>query len=297
MLTAEELEVDRVKAIDIFRAERIEEPLEEYLKAFDDYSMAVRTLLKSTRNLADLEAKACDVLTKPNLLVACRYLASPAVSEDDLKVLADARLSPTRLQADEEMARRVIRTILSVLDPKRFPWVHRNRPAEDDELAIAINSTAALIATRRVMTDRANGSKNDQEGAVADFLESVGFREVATRTISNLSLAPRAGEYCKESIFGSRKADLTVGLWDGRHMPLECKVSNSSTNSIKRLNNDAAVKAKIWLREFGTAQIIPAAMLAGVFKLRNLQAAQQDGLALFWAHDLEALARFIESTR
>ena len=42
-----------------------------------------------------------------------------------------------------------------------------------------------------------------------------------------------------------------IGLWDGRKMPLECTVSNSELNSIKRLNNDAAVKAVEWVKEFG----------------------------------------------
>ncbi|MCG8423215.1 MAG: XamI family restriction endonuclease [Proteobacteria bacterium] len=43
-----------------------------------------------------------------------------------------------------------------------------------------------------------------------------------------------------------------IRLWDTRILALECKESNSSTNSIKRLNNGAAAKAKTWLAEFGT---------------------------------------------
>lgn len=98
-------------------------------------------------------------------------------------------------------------------------------------------------------------------------------------------------------MFGPRKADFVIGLWDGRKMPLECKVSNSATNSIKRLNNDAAVKASVWISAFGTAQTVPAAMLSGVFKLRNLEDAQQRGLTIFWAHNLEAMVAWIESTK
>lgn len=80
-------------------------------------------------------------------------------------------------------------------------------------------------------------------------------------------------------------------------MPLECKVSNSSTNSYKRINNDAAVKAVSWDREFGSANVVPAAVLSGVFALANLEYAQGKGLALFWAHDLEPLADFIMASR
>ena len=80
-------------------------------------------------------------------------------------------------------------------------------------------------------------------------------------------------------------------------MPTECKVSNSSTNSVKRLNNDAAAKAKTWIQEFGTATCVPAAVLSGVFKVHNLASAQADGLTLFWAHRLEPMIEFIETTR
>lgn len=109
--------------------------------------------------------------------------------------------------------------------------------------------------------------------------------------------APGNGEFCRESHFGARKADFVIGLWDGRKMPLECKVSNSSTNSVKRLNNDAAVKAVIWVQEFGTVQTVPAAMLAGVFKVRNLEAAQAQGLSIFWEYDLDRFLEWIDATR
>ena len=106
-----------------------------------------------------------------------------------------------------------------------------------------------------------------------------------------MSNAPAPGEFCGESLLGSRKADFVVTLRDSRLVAIECKVSNSSTNSVKRLNNDAAAKAEVWLREFGKRQIVPVAVLSGVYKLHNLQAAQDQGLTLFWAHDLQALSR------
>lgn len=80
-------------------------------------------------------------------------------------------------------------------------------------------------------------------------------------------------------------------------MPIECKVSNSALNSIKRVNNDAAVKAETWIKDFGTRNIVPAAALSGVYKLRHLADAQQRGLTIFWTHDLQWLVSWIEQTR
>jgi hypothetical protein len=51
------------------------------------------------------------------------------------------------------------------------------------------------------------------------------------------------------------------------------------------------------LEPFGTMQVVPAAMLAGVYKLRNLVQSQQRGLALFWSHDLAQLGAFIAAAR
>ncbi len=109
--------------------------------------------------------------------------------------------------------------------------------------------------------------------------------------------APQPGEFCQEVTLGTRKADLIVGLWDRRTMPIECKVSNSSTNSIKRLNNDAAAKAEAWLDQFGRAQVVPVAVLGGVYKLLNLEQAQDRGLTLFWVHRLRDLTDWIAQTR
>ncbi|MCY3954075.1 MAG: XamI family restriction endonuclease [bacterium] len=83
---------------------------------------------------------------------------------------------------------------------------------------------------------------------------------------------------------------------DGRVMPIECKVSNSSTNSIKRLNNDAQVKAVNWISEFGHRSTVPAAVLSGVYQVRHLVQAQDAGLTLFWTHDIEALVAFVLGT-
>ncbi|WP_418888083.1 XamI family restriction endonuclease [Microbacterium resistens] len=80
-------------------------------------------------------------------------------------------------------------------------------------------------------------------------------------------------------------------------LAVECKVSNSEVNSVKRVNNDAAAKAEVWINQFGQVNVVPAAVLSGVFKVSNLESAQARGLTLFWAHRLDALIAFIEQTR
>lgn len=296
--TGEQLELQRRVSITAFRGERMEESTGSYLDSFEAARRAVEELLATTADLTDVSGEARKrLLSDASQLDAMRYAAGPPISADDLKTLADASLAPARLARDAEMAHRVIETILLALDRKRFPWVADGRSPKSNEREAAVLASAALIATQRLATERRSTGKNRQERAVADALSEEGLERVAARSIPTLGEAPGAGQFCPESRLGSRKADFVVGLWDGRTMAIECKVSNSSTNSVKRLNNDAAVKAKRWTAEFGTLQVVPAAVLAGVFKRHNLEDAQNDGLTIFWAHDLASMAAWISRTR
>jgi hypothetical protein len=292
-----ELEIASLASVRLFREERMEEPLEQYLQAFDHYRGAIEDLLAATADLTILDSESIDAITDKSLLKAVRYLAGPPISEDDLKTLAEASLAPSRLRNDPEMARRVIDTVLIGLDHQRFPWVVEGREPDTNEREAATLASAALMATQHLSTMRRSEGKNRQEDAVRDALRANRFDEVPTRAIGTLADAPAAGEFCRECMFGSRKADFVIGLWDDRKMPLECKVSNSATNSVKRLNNDAAVKAGIWISEFGTAQTVPAAMLSGVFKRHNLEQAQGRNLTLFWAYALDVFIEWIERAR
>lgn len=292
----DELWLDTQQAIEIFREQRLVEPLEKYLEIFDDYRGAVENLIEGTVDLSQLSHRALEYLTDQKSLVAVRYLASPFISDDDLKVLADASLASGVLRKDPAMADRIVEAVMTALDRRRFPWLGENREPTEAEREIAIIATTSIIAISKAQTERRSTSKDEQENAVKDRLLAEGFIEIPTHAIPNFSAVPNPGEFCAETSFGTRKADVVIRLWDGRTMPLECKVSNSSTNSVKRLNNDAAVKAKTWIDEFGTQNVMPAAMLSGVFKVRNLVSAQNDGLTLFWAHDLDRMVDFINST-
>jgi hypothetical protein len=296
--TSEQLEADRIRSAAAFTKERLEEPLEDYLEAFDEYQGYVEEILETTIDLSALETSALDVLGDTRLLEAFRYLAGPPISQDDLKVLADARsLSKGQLENSPELVQRLIAVVRQVLDRRRFAWVVENREPTEAERNAAVMASAALMAASRTQTRRRTLGKDQQEAMVKEALKVLGFTEVPSRKIPNISHAPAPGEFCGESVLGNRKGDIIVRLWDHRVMPIECKVSNSSTNSVKRLNNDAAVKATSWKVDFGVLQVVPSAVLSGVYKLHNLLDAQNRGLTIFWAHDLKPLTDWITSTK
>jgi len=293
--TKEELEEARARAIELFREERLTESLKKYFEFFDAYRNHVEVLLQKTSDLRNFD-NALALLTDDRLFEVLRYTQVLPISSDDLEILANSRLKATRFRNSSTLVQHVITLIMRGLDHRRFPWVPENRDPSERERQAAVVASAALMAMRRVETVRRSEGKGLQERRVEEALISAGLRKVGTRSISTTALAPSPGEFCKESLLGTRKADFIVGLWDRRILPIECKVSNSSTNSIKRLNNDAAVKAVTWKKEFGELNVTPAAVLSGVYNLRNLLDAQNRGLYLFWAHDLESLTGWIRST-
>lgn len=294
----EDLRRESEKSEQQFREGRDTEPLELYLELFDSLQGAVEEVLEETVDLTHLDGPALGIMSDDRKRQVFRYLTGPPVSEDDLKVLMNAKsLGPAVLSRDPELLSRVVLFMRDWHDRRRFPWVGEERPPSEADRKAAILATTALLAMRRVETLRRSSGRELQEERVEIQLSRVGLKKVKTRLIETLSQAPLAGEFCRESELGNRKADFVIGLWDGRTMALECKVSNSATNSVKRLNNDAAVKAEVWRKDFGAAQVVPAAVLGGVYKLKNLIEAQKRGLTLFWAHDLAKLTDWIESTR
>jgi hypothetical protein len=297
--TSAQLEEQRRKAIELFRTERLEESAEDYPNAFDRFQTIVEDILEATVDLSNVRPEVLrDLLAKKENLHAFRYFSGPPISEDDLEVLADApSLSAKKLRSNYGLVEKVTHTIMSCLDRRRFPWIHESRPATEAERIGAVSASAGLIATQFIQTGRRNSAKKQQEQLVEECLNSLGFRKINRRKVATLSTAPAAGEYCLESVLGTRKADFIAGIWDGRTLGIECKVSNSAINSVKRLNGDAGSKAASWLSDLGSRNVVPIAILSGVYDLSNLEDAQERGLALFWTHSMSSFAGWISQIK
>lgn len=288
--TLAELRQDALLASAAFRHERLDEPLEQYSRFFQSFVPTFRFVIDRLPALLRDESLAAELMEGDDSRAAVRYLGAPPISEDDLKTLAESQLSAKRLRASPDEARRVRDVLMHILDPHRFPWVRDGRPALDHEIEQAVVASAAMIAARRVEATRRNSAKRTQEDLVRSLLERSGYRAVPSRSIPLLDDAPAPGEYCPESKLGDTRADLVVRIKDRRVVAIECKVSNSAVNSYKRVNHEAAGKARQWLVQFGARAVVPVAVLGGVFKPENLVVAQESGLSLFWQHRLSDLS-------
>jgi hypothetical protein len=301
-----QLKADAKTARDLFRHERVGEPLALYEQFFAKFAVIFRETIGQLPNLAadpiDPSLIAA-MVTGRDQQKAFRYLTAPPISEDDLKALADTTLAPSVLAGDANLAKRVRDTVMTILDPHRFPWMIQSRRAKgakpsSDEIERAVIASAVLAAAREVETHRRNTSKDGQEQAVKDLLISAKFKEVAVREIPMLTAAPKPGEFCGETRLAGTRADVVVRLHDQRVMAIECKVSNSSVNSYKRIVHDTGGKAATWYRTLGDAQVVPAAVMSGVFSVANLENVQNNmRVALFWQHRLQDLASFVKKAK
>lgn len=288
----EDLTEGAAAASDVFRRERLSEEPDLYSTYFEDARSAVENLLEQTRDL--LDARQYGTAAVATYREALRYVGAPPISEDDLVTLSGVKRGKWSAAPGSGA---VVDVVLQVADRHRFPWLIDGRDPTSAERLTAVQATAALIATSRVQAYRRNESKRIQEDLVKRTLDTAGFSEVPSRTVNTSRDFPDPGTYCGESSVGGSKADVVIGLWDDRILCIECKSSNSAVNSYKRVVLEAGGKATKWLKSYGDMQIVPAAVIAGVFNPSNLVKAQQEGLSIWWSHAVDEMVKWIETTK
>lgn len=295
--SAERLTGDAEESMAAFRESRIAESGQVYADLFVESYRRVNYVLDATDDLLSFGDDAARLLSDGYYDVI-RYLPAPPISEDDMYVIGEltTKNSPRRLALPQNVSN-ICDFVLRSIDTRRFLWLIDARRATEQERRTALVATASLMATQRLQTMRRNGAKKIQEENLKGFLaERMEFREVASRRISTVFDAPRAHEFCGETLVADKKADVVIGLGDNRLMCVECKVSNSKVNSFKRLNHETVEKTVHWYNAFGINGIVCAGLLSGVFSVNNLLLAQRDGVSIFWSHDLYALGEFVNST-
>ena len=95
------LERDAEEAEALFREERLSEPLNQYSEFFERFAVVFRGLVDRLPVLAHADDSAetiIEIFSEEDARTALRYLTAPPVSEDDLKTLAETKLSATELR-------------------------------------------------------------------------------------------------------------------------------------------------------------------------------------------------------
>lgn len=286
----EELENQRLRALEHFIRERLRPPEQEYSARFRELHRTLEELFLATNDLRCFTPEQLGHDRK--LLDAARYLASPPWSESDLRTVVGVNVI-WRKRLPPDTVAQAIRALRVGWDPHRFRWVHEGRPPTLEEREVALKWTASIWAIERLRTRRRMERSQQQQDAVELELIQAGYQK--EQAIRNIQFPHHlgAGFFTSEVLLGGTKCDVAVRLRDERLLAIECKVSNDSLNSVKRLIRESGGKAQRWRQAFGE-MVIPAVVLAGVYKLRHLVQAQETyGLTIFWEHDLSQLREAI----
>jgi hypothetical protein len=287
--TAQELDQAARAALSEFVSKRLKEGSGPYQRVFKTARLRVEALFKATDDLRDLSPAV--VLKTPGLIETARFLGGPPLSQDDLDTLSGGKVS-NRRSVTPALAKRAVKAIEAFLDPFRCPWVRAGSKPDPALVRSAIDWTTSLWAVEMCRTARRGQESAAQEKAVAEMLLAGGLKEVTgLRRIQSLDDLDR-GCFTREVVLAGAKADLAVRLRDGRLLAIECKVSNSAINSVKRLNRETVGKAERWRTHYGQ-QVVTAAVLSGVFKVSDLIDAQTAGVFIVWQQDLGPLKGFV----
>lgn len=284
--TPEEIEIGCRTAIQEMVRRRLADGGSSYRELFEEKLAELTALFAASADLLEIEL----VAGARQHGDALRYVAGPPVSADDLEVLLTGPYYAEKTKAEATAS-----LVRSFIDPLRFPWVPARRPPTASERRAALRWTAGLWSVQRTRTDRGSRESHEQETRVRALVEEAGYKlQDQPRTVERLDQI-EIGRFTKEIVLAVAKCDTAVRLRDGRLLAIECKVSNSETNSVKRLLREVGGKAGQWQQVFGE-QVVTAAVLRGVFKPATVLAAQNDhNVAIVWEHSLAPLAVFLQA--
>lgn len=305
--TRRELEIDAAAAKKLFVAARLKALTSErtlYENAIKTHSGPVADLLKATGNLTAITS---DSLKNRAILDAIRYTLSPIISLDDLDTLTDSCFSQWVGQKTER-GRRPTDTEFQAaaafftarIDASRAPWLISSNAATAAELEAFVRATASIRAMGQVATARRMESSKTQEVAIRAAAAAARYNGDSTlpNDLSDPIKQMQSGSFATSSrklvrtnmdVAIRMKANHPTGLL---FLAIEAKVSNSSLNSRKRLN-DVAAKGARWDSSGKLHQFRTAAVIAGVFDIDRLEEAQNEGIFLFWEHRLQDLTAFL----
>lgn len=259
-----------------------------FAELYREVEPIVDAALRATNDLLLLDAAT--LASERHLWQTIRFCCAPPISEENLWTFVGKIFKgPLPIGLEAKMAE----VLASGLDLMRFPWLTNMRPPTADERRAAILSTSILIAQAQFTTRERGLAATRQEGLVHLALKGAGF--LWNGEVLDVSqLEP--GTFCGEKTIFNKKCDVPVRLLDERLLTLECKVSNTPKNSWKRLNQETIGKSATWRKEMNSG-VVTGCVLAGVYDLQSLVQAQDQGIFIFWEHDLSSLVSFVADAK
>lgn len=259
--------------------------------------LQVVAALEASQDLRDLRTA---LLADGKHMLIFRHLLAPPKSQDQFKLLCDewskvSEISGRPQRPDAVLA--VSKVLVQWMDSEIAPWLIANRDATEVERELLIERVISFIAPKLTETQKRNRLSAEQERDVVELLRGLKWTQLPSVTIDVRAAIPPK-HFMHKTRFATatttaQEVDIACGFSSSYVAAMECKVTNDATNSVKRIN-DVLKKAAAWKSHWGSF-VETAALLQGVIKPEDVQRLTDEGVKVFWSHDLDAFARWVQS--
>lgn len=233
-------------------------------------------------------------------MLVFRHLLAPPKSQDQFKLLC-----PSWSKASEKTGRALGPEVADQIAKTMRPWIDKSLVAADakggifttTDRARIVERVVAFIAPKMIETAKRNRLSRIQEQQVVDLLVGLGWQQLPSKLIDTRA-AIKPKHFMNKTRFATatttaQEVDIACGLQHSYVAAMECKVTNDETNSVKRVN-DILKKASAWKAHWGSF-VETAALLQGVIKPADVQRLTDDGIHVFWSHNLQEFEDWVIS--
>lgn len=269
----------------------------DWAASLAEIRLKVVAALSASQNLRNLDSA---LLADGNHMLIFRHLLAPPKSQDQFKLLCN-QWSKGSEKSGRPQNLEAVSAVSEVLgqwmDKDIAPWLAADRGPEDRERELLIERVISFIAPKLTATQKRNRLSAEQENAVVELLKTLGWEQLPSVTIdTRAAIAPK--HFMNKTRFATatttaQEVDIACGFSGSYVAAMECKVTNDATNSVKRVN-DVLKKASAWKAHWGSF-VETAAMLQGVIKPEDVQRLTDEGVRVFWSHDLDAFSAWVQS--
>lgn len=236
-----------------------------------------------------------------------RHALKPYMAADRLGQLSG--LPRGRIQAieggspaDREELTAIGEVVTRYLDRDRFPWLAS--PLDSSEMRTAqewaARWTSSHYANVRSRTRQRMAASEVQEDAVARAFVAAGWalQEDAVSIVRNANDI-LLGCFTRERRIQCRpppnkKADHVLRLDTTRLLLIEAKHNIDELNARKRIA-EIRDKATKWRQSLGQSLVVVGAVLSGYFPEDEVRSLWEDGILIFWQHDLGELTGWVRN--
>ncbi len=263
---------------------------EAWHEAVDRSLEDLKALLGASENLSDIESA---LLESGKHVRPLRHLLAPPLSQDQFKLAC-----PEWPKSSEKKGAPLAKEKAAAVAGKIEAWLEpRFAESISNGEEIDVLGAAYLMARQEYETVRRTKLARRQEADACAVLEELGFCK-AEATLIDEPGAIDERQYLLTTRFAtadgsSHEVDIAVGLSKKRILALECKVSNDTTNSVKRIN-DVMKKSEAWRRQWGKF-VTTGALLQGVIKPTDISRMMEEDIVVFWSHELDGFHEWVKA--